>query len=94
MLGDAGHGVGMEHLNEQRSEPADQHGRQVAVNNARHAVEGEVRLVGIVTARWWFLGQSDALRISRLTRRRNRVRASLATVADTFLVFPMARLRS
>jgi len=61
MLGDAGHGVGMEHLNEQRSEPADQHGRQVAVNNARHAVEGEVRLVGIVTARWWFLGQSDGI---------------------------------
>ena len=59
VLGDAGHRVGMKHLNEQGSESADQHRRKIAVDRSRNAVEGEVRLFGVVATRWWLLRQAD-----------------------------------
>ncbi len=61
VLRDAGHGVGVQHLDEERPEPADEHGRQVAVDDARHAVEGEVGLGRIVATRGRFLRESDRL---------------------------------
>src|ERR1019366_4421463 len=59
VLGDAGHRVGMKHLDEQGSESADQHRRKIAVDRSRNAVEGEVRLFGVVATRWWLLRQAD-----------------------------------
>ena len=42
VLGHAGHGVGVEHLHEERAQPADDHRGEVAVHEARHAVHREV----------------------------------------------------
>jgi hypothetical protein len=49
----------MEHLNEQRSESADEHRREIAVDSSRHAVKGEVGLCGIVATRGRLLGEPD-----------------------------------
>jgi hypothetical protein len=51
----------MEHLDEERSQTADEHGRQVTVDDPRDAVEGEVGLVWIVAAWGRGIRQSDGL---------------------------------
>jgi hypothetical protein len=51
MIGHARHREGVEHLEEQRPEPADEHGGEFAVDDARHAVDVTEGFSRIIAAR-------------------------------------------
>ena len=59
MLGDTGHGEGVEHLEEERAHAADEHGRQVVVDEPGHTAGRQVGVVGIRGDRRRFLGDPD-----------------------------------
>jgi ATP-dependent Clp protease adaptor protein ClpS len=71
VLGHASHGVGVEHLEEERPDTADEHGRQIAVDHPRHAIDVAIRLPRIAAAWWWRgveSGRPTNLGVSALTK--------------------------